>query len=224
MVSLLDKIDSASMVREAKVEIRMTYGTVLSTRMTDVEGFVADFNDWGRDRVISQGAASVSMSQTMLGGDRAGEVNFAFQWDGIDKAMDTLVTLNQDQEIMDSYRRCGVTPLRRSLGRTIVERGTVSGKYSSMLMMSGDPIDDETSASNIDVAWENLQGASNGCRWGQVVAGGEFTGMYFMVNWTDSLDAFMDAAKANFADPRIQEIMSNSNSRPGPRSLSRHLG
>ncbi len=201
----------------------MSYGTVLTTRMADVEGFVAAFNDWGRDRVISTGASSVSMSQTMLGGDRAGEVNFAFQWDGIDKAMDTLVALNQDDEIMDLYGRCGVTPLRRSLGRTIAEYGSTSGKYTSMLMLSSDPVDDETSASNTETAWGNLQSASNGCRWGQVVAGGEFTGMYFMVNWTDSLDAFMDAAKANFADPRVQQIMSNSNARPGPRSLSRHL-
>ena len=86
-----------------------------------------------------------------------------------------------------------------------------------------DPVDDETSASNTATAWENLQVASNGCRWGQVVSGGEFTGMYFMVNWTDSLDAFMEASKANFADPRVQQVMSDSNARPGPRSLSRHL-
>ena len=182
----------------------MSYGTVLSTRMADVESFVAEFNDWGRDRVISKGASSVSMTQSMLGGARAGAVNFAFQWDGIDKAMDTLVELNQDKEIMDLYGRCGVTPLRRSLGRTISEHGSTSGKYTSMLMLSADPVDDETSASNTAIAWENLQVASNGCRWGQVVSGGEFTGMYFMVNWTDSLDAFMDASKANFADPRVQ--------------------
>ena len=201
----------------------MSYSTVLSTRMSDVNTFAAAFNDWGRDRVLSQGPTAVAMSQTMMGGDRAGEVNFSFQWDSIDAAMEGLVSLNNDSEIMNLYGRCGVTPLRRSLGRSIVERGTTDGKYVSMLMVRSDATDDATSTANTDVSWGNLSAASNGCRWGQVVAGGEFTGMHFMVNWTDSLDLFMIAATANFADPAVQKIMSDYNVHPVARSLSRRL-
>jgi len=109
------------------------------------------------------------------------------------------------------------------LGRSIVERGTTDGKYVSMLMIRSDTTDDATAIANTDVSWGNLSAASNGCRWGQVVAGGEFTGMHFMVNWTDSLDLFMIAATANFADPAVKKIMSDYNAQPVARSLSRRL-
>ena len=199
----------------------MSYSTVLSTRMADVATFSSAFNDWGRDRVLAQGPSSVSMSQTMLGGDRAGEVNFSFQWSGIDAAMEGVTALNNDSEIMSLYASCGVTPLRRSLARSITERGSTSGKYVSMFMIRADTTDIATAETNVDISWENLKSASNGCRWGQVVAGGEFTGMHFMVNWTDSLDGFMEAASVNLADPEVKKTMSAMNAQPLARSFAR---
>ena len=201
----------------------MSYSTVLSTRMADVATFSSAFNDWGRDRVLAQGPSSVSMSQTMLGGDRAGEVNFSFQWSGIDAAMEGVTALNNDSEIMSLYTSCGVTPLRRSLARSITERGSTSGKYVSMFMIRADATDIATAETNIDISWENLKSASNGCRWGQVVAGGELTGMHFMVNWTDSLDGFMEAASVNLADPEVKRTMSAMNAQPLARSFARTL-
>ena len=158
----------------------MTYTTVLSSRVADLNGLQTAWNDWAKEHVLaeSQTATGVSMTQTMLGGDRAGEVNASFQWESIDQAMTGLVAMNQSSRLMDLYQSCGVAPLRRSMARVLAQRGTREGQYTSILMCTGDMRDEATASSNADTIWDGLRGATNGYAVNQVIAGGEFTGMY----------------------------------------------
>ena len=202
----------------------MTYTTVLSSRVADLNGLLNDWNDWGKDHVLGESSAlGVSMSQTMVGGDRAGEVNASFQWESIDQAMEGIATLTASSRLMDMYQSSGVTPLRRSMAKLLAQRGTREGQYTSVLMCTGDMADETTSSSNADTMWDGLSAAANGYAINQVIAGGEFTGMYALVSWTDSLDAFMEAANATNTSAPVQQIMSNQNIKFVSRSLSRIL-
>ena len=203
----------------------MTYTTVLSSRVADLNGLQTAWNDWAKEHVLaeSQTATGVSMTQTMLGGDRAGEVNASFQWESIDQAMTGLVAMNQSSRLMDLYQSCGVAPLRRSMARVLAQRGTREGQYTSILMCTGDMADEATASSNADTMWDGLSGAANGYAVNQVIAGGEFTGMYALVSWTDSLDAFMEAATTTNSSAPVQQIMSNQNIKFVSRGLSRSL-
>jgi hypothetical protein len=202
----------------------MTYSTVLAARATDLDTFVSAWHDWGRDRVMEQGQLGASISQVMLGGERAGEVNISFQWDSIDQAMDGLAAANSDAEIMSLYQSCGFAAQRRSLARTITERGSRDGKYVSTVMFTADPTDDETASANIDTMWAMLSEGSNGCVWAQVVAGGQFTGMYAMINWVDSLDVYMEAANTANSSEVGRKIQAAHNLQQISRSLARSLG
>ena len=202
----------------------MTHTTVLSSRVADLNGLLNDWNDWGKDHVLGESSASgVSLSQTMVGGDRAGEVNASFQWESIDQAMEGIATLTASSRLMDMYQSSGVTPLRRSMAKLLAQRGTREGQYTSILMCTGDMTDETTASSNADTMWDGLSGAANGYAINQVIAGGEFTGMYALVSWTDSLDAFMEAANATNTSAPTQQIMSNQNIKFVSRSLSRIL-
>ena len=203
----------------------MAYTTVLSSRVTDMNGLLTAWNDWGKDHVLHETTASgVSMSQTMVGGERAGEVNASFQWESIDQAMVGIATLTASSRLMDMYQSSGVTPLRRSMAKLLAQRGTREGQYTSILMCTGDMTDEATASSNADTMWDGLSGAANGYAINQVIAGGEFTGMYALISWTDSLDAFMEAANATNTSAPAQQIMSNQNIKFVSRSLSRILG
>ncbi len=203
----------------------MAYTTVLSSRVTDMNGLLTAWNDWGKDHVLHETTASdVSMSQTMVGGERAGEVNASFQWESIDQAMVGIATLTASSRLMEMYQSSGVTPLRRSMAKLLAQRGTREGQYTSILMCTGDMADETTASSNADTMWDGLSGAVNGYAINQVIAGAEFTGMYALVSWTDSLDAFMEAANATNTSAAAQQIMSNQNIKFVSRSLSRILG
>ncbi len=203
----------------------MAYTTVLSSRVTDMNGLLTAWNDWGKDHVLHETTAwDVSMSQTMVGGERAGEVNASFQWESIDQAMVGIATLTASSRLMEMYQSSGVTPLRRSMAKLLAQRGTREGQYTSILMCTGDMADETTASSNADTMWDGLSGAVNGYAINQVIAGAEFTGMYALVSWTDSLDAFMEAANATNTSAAAQQIMSNQNIKFVSRSLSRILG
>jgi hypothetical protein len=190
-----------------------------------MNGLLTAWNDWGRDHVLHETTASgVSMSQTMVGGERAGEVNASFQWGSIDEAMVGIATLTASSRLMDMYQSSGVTPLRRSMAKLLAQRGTREGQYTSILMCTGDMTDEATASSNADTMWDGLSGAANGYAINQVIAGGEFTGMYALISWTDSLDAFMEAANATNTSAPARQIMSNQNIKFVSRSLSRILG
>ena len=202
----------------------MTYTTVLSSRVADLNGLLNDWSDWGKDHVLGESSAlGVAMSQTVVGGDRAGEVNASFQWESIDQAMVGIGTLTASSRLMDMYQSSGVTPLRRSMAKVLAQRGTREGQYTSILMCSGDMADETTASSNADTMWDGLSGAANGYAINQVIAGGEYTGMYALVTWTDSLDTFMEAANTTNTSAPVQQIMSNQNIKFVSRSLSRIL-
>ena len=202
----------------------MTHTTVLSSRVADLNGLLNDWNDWGKDHVLGESSAlGVSMSQTMVGGDRAGEVNASFQWESIDQAMEGIATLTASSRLMDMYQSSGVTPIRRSMAKLLAQRGTREGQYTSILMCTGDMADETTSSSNADTMWDGLSAAANGYAINHVIAGGEYTGMYALVSWTDSLDAFMEAANTTNTSAPVQQIMSNQNIKFVSRSLSRIL-
>ena len=202
----------------------MTYTTVLSSRVGDLQGMLGEWSDWTKDHVLSTSSAlGVALSQTMVGGERAGEVNASFQWDSIDQAMTGIATLTESAQLAEMYASYGVAPVRRSMAKVLAQRGSREGQCMSLLMCSGNSIDEATAASNADLLWDGLSSAANGYAINQVIAGGEFTGMYALTTWTDSLASFMEAATATNSSAPVQQMMSNQNIRFVSRSLSRIL-
>ena len=102
--------------------------------------------------------------------------------------------------------------------------GTTSGAYSTGVMFASDPVDDATADSNLGDGWEHIQAGANGMRMGQSYSAGLALAPYFILTWTDDLDALAAASANSFGDPKVQANMVNSNTKMVGRMTSRTLG
>jgi len=202
----------------------MSYVTAFGCRATDVASFAAEANGYGKEAAIAAGATDVRVSQVVMGGERAGQINVAFECPTITAAMEVSAAMNSDAQVLDVLAKCGVQLLSRSLIRVTAERGTTEGAYSTGVMFSSNPVDDATADSNLGDAWEHIQAGANGMRMGQAYSAGVAMAPYFLLTWTDDLDALAAASANSFGDPKVQANMANSNTAMIGRMTSRTLG
>ena len=131
----------------------MAYLSGLVVRASDQGRLVADMESFGSDMFLEAGAARVRVMQNVMGGDQAGEINIACEWDSLDAAMRAPGDLREKQEMIDSMQAAGVQTLRRSLISIEAERGTQEGEFASLLVHSGNPLDPATMNANLDQNW-----------------------------------------------------------------------
>ncbi len=124
----------------------MAYLSGLVVRVTDQGRLVADMESFGSDMFREAGATRVRVLQNVMGGEQAGEINIACEWDSLDAAMRAPGDLRAKQEMIDSMQGAGVQTIRRSLIAIDAERGTQEGEFASLLVASGDQIDPATAA------------------------------------------------------------------------------
>ena len=202
----------------------MSYMSGLILRVADVDRFVAGWNDFGKQTFLDAGATSARISQSVFAGEDAGNIGIASEWDSIDVAIEAPAAILNIPESAEMMKSAGAEMLRRSLMRVQATRGSLEGKYGSLVVGTGDPATPEQMEANADAFWGHLQGAGNGAVWAQAVAAGPMTGAYLTMSLSDSVDQLMAAGQEAFADPAIQQILASMNFQLTGRSLFKVLG
>lgn len=200
------------------------YLSGLVIRVSDQSRFEADWNAFTRDMFLASGATRARALQNVMGGEQAGEINIACEWDSLDDAMRAPGDLRAKQEMIDAMQGAGVQTLRRSLIAIDTERGTQEGEFASLLVASGDQLDPATIEANADAFWAHMENGANGILWGRGVAAGPLTGLYVALTAADSADSLMASSAAMFADPEIQGRMVEQNTQLVGRNMFRLLG
>ena len=65
----------------------MTYLSAAATSVDDVAAFAEAGKSWASARLAEMGALSTTANQVIMGGEAAGTVIVAFEWESIDAAM-----------------------------------------------------------------------------------------------------------------------------------------
>jgi hypothetical protein len=202
----------------------MSYMSGLILRVADVDRFVAGWNDFGKQTFLDAGATSARISQSVFAGEDAGNIGIASEWDSIDVAIEAPAAILNIPESAEMMKSAGAEMLRRSLMRVQATRGSLEGKYGSLVVGTGDPATPEQMEANADAFWGHIQGGANGAMWAQAVAAGPMTGAYLTMSLSDSLDQLMTEGQKAFADPAIQQILASLNFQLTVRSLFKVLG
>ena len=202
----------------------MSYMSGLVVRMSGEDEFVAGWNDFGKQQFLDAGATSARITQSVMAGEGAGTVGIATSWDSIDKAMEAPSALRANTAIATLLKSAGVQTLRRSLLAVQAERGTLEGKYGTMLAGVGAPATPEQLQANADTFYGHMQESANGITWMQAVAAGSKTGNYVTISMCDSLDQLMETSQKMFAMPEIQQMMASQNFELTNRSMFKVLG
>ena len=184
----------------------MTYMSGLIVRVADMDRFVSGWNDFGKQQFLDAGATSARISQSVFAGEDAGNVGIASEWGSLDVAMEAPGAIRNSAESVEMMKAAGVETLRRSLFLVQATRGSLEGKYGSLLVGTGDPATPEQSDANADAFWGQMQVGANGIKWHQGVAAGAMTGAYLTMTLCDSLDELMAASQKMFANPEIQQL------------------
>lgn len=199
----------------------MTYMSGLIVRAADTGRLLADIDAFGRAAFEEAGAQNLWITQNVMAGESAGEIGIAADWDSVDTAVTAPDEMRAMPEFVESMQAAGIQTLRRSLMDVRMERGTLDGKFGSLIVSAGNLAEDEEATA--DAIWAHMEKGTNGIRWTQAVAAGPLTGMYVTISTSDSLDALMAASNQMFADPAILEMMAEQNFQLIQRSLFRRL-
>ncbi len=202
----------------------MAYLSGLVVRVSDQNKFEEDWNSFAREMFLESGATTARVAQNIMGGDQAGEINIACTWDSLDLAMRAPGDLRKKQEMIDTMQASGVQTLRRSLMLIDAERGVQEGEFLSMLVASGDQIDQATMEANADAFWAHMESGANGIMWCRGLAAGALNGLYVALTSANSADELMAASAAMFADTDIQQRMAGQNSQLVGRAMMRVIG
>ena len=202
----------------------MAYMSGLIVRVGDMDRFVSGWNDFGKQQFLDAGATSARISQSVFAGEDAGNVGIASEWDSIDVAMEAPAAIRNSPESAEMMKSAGVETLRRSLLVVQTTRGSLEGKYGSLLVGMGDPATPQQTEDNAEAFWAQMQEGANGIQWNQAVAAGAMTGAYLTMTLSDSLDQLMAASQKMFAQPEIQQLMASQNFQLAGRNLFKVLG
>ena len=176
----------------------MDYMSGVIVRVADMDRFVSGWNDFGK--LVASGCRRPRAdTQSVFAGEDAGNVGVATEWDSVDAAMEAPAAVRYSPQAAELMKSAGAEVLRRSLLLVQATRGSLEGKYGSLLVGTGDPATPEQSEANADVFWGQMQDGANGDQWHQGVAAGAMTGAYLTMTLCDSLDELMVASQKNVA-------------------------
>ncbi|MEC7915131.1 MAG: hypothetical protein VX963_02485 [Actinomycetota bacterium] len=202
----------------------MAYTSALTLKVADLDTFIASWNDYGREASL-QYATDVWVSQSIMSGERAGEVSVLYRWNSIDSAMDGVVALRNDDGIRKSLGDSGAETVRRVLVRVDAEMGERGSKYSTLITSTGMPPSPEDQAAAVSRVWEVVsRNGAIGQMWGQAISAGPMTGTWILATHTDSLDQLLEGTAEIMASAEQQQFMADHNIVLTGRTMSRNLG
>ena len=199
----------------------MTYTVANMLRATDPVAFLEIFNRIARPELEAAGCTKIRISQTIYGGEYAGAITMAADFDSVAAA--TTGQMAANTKAGPEAREAGVELVSRSLVGTREVRGDQDGEFGSLLQVSMGPVSPDQYSENADLFWSHMTAGSNGQRYGQFIAAGERTGRHVAVTWTDDLDALTQASASMFAHPEVQQRNAQFGITPISRSLFRRL-
>jgi hypothetical protein len=201
----------------------MSYLYVTALTATNVDGFAEAGATWAQDHYRALGARTTTGSQVIMGGEMAGTILVAFEYETVDAAMAGQQAFYSDQALVQLMQDHTVQISRRSLMRIQAEFGERNGGFSSVLYMASAPMDDASAQANFATSWGHIQDGAHGMTTLANVAAGPAPFTHTVVTWTDSLDQLMAASAKNMADPEVQKIMADWNVNLLGRTLARRL-
>ena len=199
----------------------MSFTVATMVRATDVSAFLEIFNRAARPELEAGGCNKIRISQTIYGGEFAGAVTMAFDFDSVTAA--TVATAAANAKAGPEANEAGVEGLSRSLVMNREHRGTEDGEFGSLMQVTSLPASPEEYSANADLFWSHMSAGANGQRFGVFSAAGERTGRQVAVTWTDDLDALTQASAAMFSNSEVIERMAQFETTPISRSIFRRL-
>ena len=166
----------------------MSYLYVTALTATNVDGFAEAGATWAQDHYRALGARTTTGSQVIMGGEMAGTILVAFEYETIDAAMAGQQAFYSDQALVQLMQDHTVQISRRSLMRVQAEFGERNGGFSSVLYLSSAPIDDASAQANFATNWGHIQDGANGMITLANIAAGPAPFTHTVVTSTDSLD------------------------------------
>jgi len=201
----------------------MSYLYVTALTATNVDGFAEAGATWAQDHYKALGAVTTTASQIIMGGEMAGTILVAFEYETVNGAMNGQQAFYADEALVRLMQDHQVQISRRSLMRVQTEFGERTGEYGSVLYLSTSPIDDASAQTNFAKNWAHMQHGAHGMTVLANVAAGPSPFTHTVVTWADSLDDLLAASAQNMADPEVQQIMAEWNVNLQGRVLSRRL-
>ena len=205
---------------ESKGKI-MSYTVANMLRATDLSAFVEIFDRVARPELEAGGCNKIRISQTIYGGEYAGAITMAADFDSVAAATSAQVAANT--KAGPEAREAGVTLVSRSLVINREHRGTEDGEFGSLMQVTSLPTSPEEYSANADLFWSHMSAGANGQRFGVFSAAGERTGRQVAVTWTDDLDALTQASAAMFSNPDVIDRMAQYETTPISRSILRRI-
>lgn len=205
---------------ESKGKI-MSYTVANMLRATDLSAFVEIFDRVARPELEAGGCNKIRISQTIYGGEYAGAITMAADFDSVAAATSAQVAANT--KAGPEAREAGVTLVSRSLVINREHRGTEDGEFGSLMQVTSLPTSPEEYSANADLFWSHMSAGANGQRFGVFSAAGERTGRQVAVTWTDDLDALTQASAAMFSNPEVIDRMAQYETTPVSRSIFRRI-
>jgi len=199
----------------------MTYTVANMLRASDLSTFLEIFDRTARPELEAGGCTKIRVSQTIYGGEFAGSITMAADFDSVTTATSAIIAANT--KAGPEAREAGVELVSRSLVLNREARGTEDGEFGSLMQVTMLPASPEVYSANADLFWSHMSAGANGQRFGQFVAAGERTGRQVAVTWTDDLDALTQASAAMFNDAEVQQRNAEQEITPVSRSLFRRI-
>jgi hypothetical protein len=199
----------------------MSYTVANMLRATDLSAFLEVFNRVARPELEAGGCSKIRISQTVYGGELAGAITMAADFDSIATATSAQMAANT--KAGPEAREAGVELVSRSLVLNREHRGTEDGEFTLLTQATMLPVTPEEYSANADLFWSHMSAGSNGQRFGVFAAAGERTGRQVGVTWTDDLDALNEANAAMWSNAEVLQRAAQQELTAVSRSISRRI-
>lgn len=183
---------------------------------------ISENMDLARRVYGAEGASRVAGS-IALTGQNVGSFTLSTMWDSSDACFAAREKILGSAEIQATMAAAQTKPLSFGVGTVVGERGNCEGSYVVAVVGSSSNPTDQGRQKLYDVTERLLvgNGACNGFRSVRMVAGGEMTGAFLNIFYTDSVDGFLAGSAASLTDQDFQAARADVGGEIHDRIISR---
>lgn len=178
----------------------MSYVVGTQVRPSEPEIFKDNVASLVRPKLTAAGAQYVACLETVAGGN-PGQFAIGSRWDSLDAAFSALNDFYSDADVVAALEASPVEAVGRVVAGVEGEQGDCNGTYAAIvagMFSSPDPARMGDLVGDMHAVL-----SSHGCRGVrllQTLAGGEQTGVYATLVYTNSVDSFFEAMRATYSN------------------------
>ena len=198
----------------------MSYVIGTQVRPSEPQIFRDNVASLVRPKLTAAGAAYVACLETVAGGN-PGEFTIGSRWDSLDKAFNALSGFYSDADVVAALEASPVEPVGRVVTSVEGEQGDCNGTYAATVAGMFSTPDPARMGDLVGDMFALL--GSHGCRGVRllrILAGGEQTGVYGTLVYTDSVDSFFEAMRATYSDKAMMSHFAHMGVRIVGRSIA----